>query len=73
MLRRRGMSLINVDKFSDGRVFTGKQALRSGLVDQIGGEEEARSWLTEQRGVAADLKIRTVPLQSNPRSLPSLR
>ena len=64
VLRRRDMSPANAAKFSDGRVFTGRQALKSGLVDQIGGEEEAKSWLLEQRGVAADLEIRTVPLQS---------
>lgn len=64
VLRRRDMSHANIVKFSDGRVFTGKQALKSGLIDQIGGEEEARSWLIEQRGVAANLEIRTVPLQS---------
>ena len=70
VLRRRDMSLANVEKFSDGRVFTGRQALQSGLVDQIGGEEEARSWLAEERGVAADLEIRTVRLQHNTGDLP---
>ena len=69
VLSRRGIPPGNADIFSDGRVFTGKQALQSGLVDQIGGEEEAEIWLTEQRGVPGDLEIRTVPLQSNTSTL----
>ena len=43
-------------------MFTGLQALKAGLIDQIGGEEDARAWLTEQKNVSEDLEIRTVRL-----------
>lgn len=40
---------------ADGRVFTGNQAVEAGLVDAIGGEDEARAWLARARGVPATL------------------
>jgi protease-4 len=54
---RRGMALDDVKKVADGRVFTGRQALQLGLVDALGGEDDARSWLASARGVAADLPL----------------
>ena len=42
-----------VRALADGRVFTGRQALAAGLVDAIGGEQEARAWLAaEKQGMA---------------------
>ena len=41
---------------SGGRVFTGRQAVDSGLIDAIGDERTARDWLTANRDLAADLK-----------------
>tara|TARA_Y100001954_G_scaffold229461_1_gene275509 strand:- start:284 stop:1201 length:918 start_codon:yes stop_codon:yes gene_type:complete len=63
VLLRRGMSPAEARKFSDGRVFTGLQALKAGLIDQIGGEEDAKAWLTEQKNVPAGLKIRTIRIK----------
>lgn len=40
-----------------GRIFTGRQALKNGLVDAIGDEQTAVDWFTSQRGVAKDLRI----------------
>jgi len=54
---RRGMAPDDVKKVADGRVFTGRQALQLGLVDALGGEDDARSWLASERGVAADLPL----------------
>ena len=42
-----------VRKLADGRAFTGRQAQKLGLVDEIGGETEAREWLARERGVGA--------------------
>ncbi len=42
---------------ADGRAYTGRQALALGLVDEIGGEPEARAWLEKERRVGADLPI----------------
>ena len=43
---------------ADGRVFTGRQALANGLVDQIGGETEALEWLVATRRIPAALPVR---------------
>lgn len=45
---------------SDGRVFTGRQAVANKLVDAIGGEREARDWLEAARDIPAGLPIRDV-------------
>ena len=43
----RKMQPARVKELADGRAYTGRQALSLGLVDQIGGEIEARAWLAE--------------------------
>ena len=48
----RKMAPEAVRKLADGRAYTGRQALQLGLVDEIGGETEARAWLARERGVA---------------------
>ncbi len=49
---------------ADGRVFTGREALGLGLVDEIGGEPEARTWLADVRDVPASLPVRDVETRS---------
>ncbi len=58
--QRRDMPREAVLRLADGRIFTGRQALASGLVDQIGGEVQARHWLDETHGIAASLPVREV-------------
>ena len=53
----RHMDEPRVRVLADGRAYTGRQALALGLVDQIGGETEARAWLARERGVAETLPI----------------
>jgi protease-4 len=55
---RRGLTGPRLDQVSDGRAFTGRQALDLGLIDQLGGETEARTWLAETRQVPATLPVR---------------
>ena len=57
---RRAMPRDTVLRLADGRVFTGRQALANGLVDQIGGETQARNWLDETHEIAVALPIRDV-------------
>jgi protease-4 len=52
---RRVMSAEEARRIADGRLFTGRQAVANKLVDGIGGEREARSWLEAQRDVSAAL------------------
>lgn len=56
----RHMDAARVRELADGRAYTGRQALRLGLVDAIGGEHEARAWLAESKDVSADLPVQDV-------------
>lgn len=59
---RRAMPRETVLALADGRVFTGRQAKADGLIDEVGGEAEARRWLAEAKGVAAKLPVRSVEI-----------
>jgi protease-4 len=54
---RRGLDDAAARTVSDGRVFTGAQALDNKLVDAIGGEREAREWLQTAHDIAASLPV----------------
>lgn len=54
---RRGLNPQQMTLISDGRVFTGRQALEARLVDTIGGEEEARAWLENERKISTKMKV----------------
>ncbi|MEM6744812.1 MAG: signal peptide peptidase SppA [Pseudomonadota bacterium] len=56
---RRGLEGAQLDLAANGRVFTGRQALERGLIDQIGGPVEARGWLADQ-GVDPSLPTRRI-------------
>ena len=49
---------------ADGRAYTGRQAKALGLVDEIGGEIEARAWLAQKHGVAETLPVSDLELGS---------
>ncbi len=57
---RRGLDADGALRVSDGRVFTGRQALPLGLVDELGGEEAALDWLAKERGIPRDTPVRDV-------------
>ncbi|MBS3849595.1 signal peptide peptidase SppA [Devosia sp. J2-20] len=57
---RRGLSRPQTLALADGRILTGRVALTDGLIDEIGGELEARAWLEREHDVAADTDIHTV-------------
>ncbi|MEL7047556.1 MAG: signal peptide peptidase SppA [Pseudomonadota bacterium] len=54
---RRGIEAGAVPGLTGGRIFSGRDAKRFKLVDEIGGEEEAVRWLETQKGVTADLDV----------------
>jgi protease-4 len=62
---RRQMTDQELAAVDDGRVFTGRQGIGLKLVDQIGGEQEAITWLETQRGVSKGLKVRDWTPQKN--------
>jgi protease-4 len=53
----RHMDADRVRQLADGRAYTGRQALKLGLIDAIGGEHDARQWLADTKGVSADLPV----------------
>ena len=55
---RRHLSDAELAAVDDGRVFTGRQALKMNLIDQIGGQREAIAWLEQKKGVPAGLPVR---------------
>ena len=57
VVARRKLSPAEVRLISDGRVFTGRQAVSARLVDEIGGEDKARDWLAANRGIDRDLEV----------------
>ena len=57
---RRGMARESALQLADGRIYTGRQALTLGLIDTLGGEEKARTWLAKTGDVSADLPVHDV-------------
>lgn len=54
---RRGLPMPRVQELSDGRVYTGRQAVAVKLVDELGGEDKAVAWLEAEKKLAAKLPI----------------
>ena len=54
---RRGIAARSVNGLSEGRIFSGRQALDANLIDEIGGEAEAVRWLQTTHGISSDLKV----------------
>jgi protease IV len=46
-----------VRALADGRAYTGRQALKLGLIDAIGDEQDARDWLETAKGLPKKLPI----------------
>ena len=56
----RHMQTDQVRQLADGRAYTGRQARTLGLIDEIGGEAEAREWLAREKGISTELPIEDV-------------
>lgn len=57
---RRDLTLDRTRDLSDGRVYTGRQAVTLGLVDEIGDVVAARQWLADKHDVSLDIPARPV-------------
>lgn len=57
----RGMSVDDIKAIASGRVWSGLQALDNGLIDQLGGIDDAIALAAEKAGVADDYKVRYYP------------
>ena len=56
-IERRNIKAIEAQEIANGQVYTGRQALEFGLVDKIGGEEEAIEYLKDNNINMDDVKI----------------
>jgi protease-4 len=54
---RRGMEPAMAGRLADGRIFTGRQAVANGMIDEIGGMREVRAWLESAHGVDAGIPL----------------
>ena len=52
----RGMKQQEVDSVSQGRVWTGEQARQIGLVDELGGIEQAISWAKKKANIPEEVR-----------------
>ena len=55
---RRQMNESELAAVTDGRVFTGRQALKLKLIDGFGGEREAVAWLESEKKIDKGLPVR---------------
>lgn len=54
---RRKLTKARALELADGRVYTGRQALKVKLIDEIGGRRQAKAWLVAERKISSKLKI----------------
>jgi protease-4 len=55
--KRRNIDPQSIPGLTDGRIYSGRQAVDLKLVDEIGDEKAAVAWLHKERNVASGLKI----------------
>ena len=55
---RRKMDEATLQRVTDGRVFTGRQAIELKLVDALGNEKTAIEWLAREKGLKGDTPVR---------------
>lgn len=73
VVEHRELSEATIIQLSDGRVYTGAQALEIGLIDAIGNEDDAIQWLEAEAGVEADLDVEDrKPERERPEGVPGL-
>jgi protease IV len=60
---RRNMDEALLARVSDGRVFTGRQAVPLRLIDGLGDEKTALAWLEKEKKVPANTPVRDYSLQ----------
>lgn len=70
----RHMDHARAAALASGKIFTGREAVQLGLVDELGGQQAALAWLSEQCGVPAERKLVTRPKEGGwlPRSLKTM-
>ena len=70
---RRGLDQAALDRVTDGRVYTGRQALELKLIDGLGDELAAVDWLSKEKGIDPKTPVRDYRLNPRFSDLPFLR
>jgi len=70
---RRKLDQAGLDKVSDGRVFTGRQALALKLIDSLGNEQAAIDWLAKEKNIDPKTPVRDYRMTPRFGDLPFLR
>ena len=63
--KSRDISSSTLDLVSDGRIVTGKQAKDLKLIDAVGTENDALSWLKKEAGLDDEVKVKDLSFQSD--------
>ena len=66
---RRKLDMEYVKTIADGRVYSGRKALELKLVDAIGNEDTAISWLQTEKEISPDLEVIDIKLDRKERFL----
>jgi protease-4 len=61
----RHLDKAKLEPLARGQIYTGREALALGLVDELGGQEEARTWLEKTLGSKVEF-IDVTPGETNP-------
>jgi protease-4 len=69
---RRHLDDASLQRVSDGRVFTGRQAVELKLIDGLGDEQAAIDWLAKEKNIDPKTPIRDYPLAPRFSDLPFL-
>ena len=69
---RRHLDDASLQKVSDGRVFTGRQAVELKLIDALGDEQAAIDWLAKEKNIDPKTPVRDYPLRPRFSDLPFL-
>jgi len=61
--KRRSLEGEALATVSDGRVFTGRQAIKLKLIDELGDEQAAIAWLAKEKGIDPKTPVRNFSLR----------
>ena len=62
---RRKIAKEEAIKIADGRIYTGRQALKLKLIDQLGEIDDATKWLYENKKIDEKIKLKEYPLKDD--------
>ena len=65
LTKNRNIENFVLEKISDGRIFTGRQAKNLNLIDMLGTEKDAVEWLKKEAKLSDDVEIKNFSKENN--------